>query len=160
MTNTEIPQMKSAWFLPRLFVIAVLINYVWEIAQSPLYVGMENLSLVWWHCGLAAVGDGFLVLLIYAVGWAVTRQRDWFVQPMTTGYAMMLLAGLFISVSIEWLAVFVGSQWAYTSRMPLIPLLKVGFVPVAQMLVLPPLIFRTIVGWHGRASAAREKSEG
>lgn len=147
--------MKSAWFLSRLFVIAVLINYVWEIAQSPLYVGMENLSLVWWHCGLAAVGDGFLVLLIYAVGWVVSRQRDWFVQPTTAGYAVMLLTGLVISVSIEWLAVFVGSQWAYTSRMPLIPLLKVGLVPVAQMLMLPPLIFRVVAGWHGRASAAR-----
>jgi hypothetical protein len=136
--------MKSTWFLPRLFVIAVLINYVWEIAQSPLYVGMENLSLVWWHCGLAAVGDGFLVLLTYAVGCVVSRQRDWFVQPTTTGYAVMLLTGLVISVSIEWLAVFIGNRWEYTARMPLIPLLGVGLVPVAQMLALPMLIFRII----------------
>ena len=69
--DIQMPQMKLAWFLPRLFVPAVLINYVWEVVQAPLYVGMENFNLVWWHCGLAALGDGLLVLLIYAVGWAV-----------------------------------------------------------------------------------------
>lgn len=69
--------MKSAWFLPPQFVIAIVTNYVWEIVQAPLYVGMGNFNLVCWHCGLAALGDGLLVLLIYAVGWAVLRRRDW-----------------------------------------------------------------------------------
>lgn len=146
--------MKLAWFLPRLFVIAVLVNYVWEIVQAPLYVRMEKMSLVWWHCGLAAVGDGFFVLLIYAAGWIVSRKRDWFVPPKMIGYAVMLLAGLVISVSIEWLAVFVTNRWAYTAQMPVVPLLDVGLAPVAQMLVLPPLIFRVLTGWPGRISAA------
>ncbi len=151
----QIPQMKLAWLLPRLFVIAVLINYVWEIVQAPFYVGMKSFKLVWWHCGLAALGDGLLVLLIYAAGWAALRRRDWFVHPGVIGYAVMLLAGLIISVSIEWLAVSVTNRWAYTARMPLVPLLNVGLAPVAQMLVLPLLIFRILAAWCNRASAAR-----
>jgi len=46
----QIPQMRTIWLFPRLFLAAVLINYIWEITQSPLYVGMENFNLVWW-CG-------------------------------------------------------------------------------------------------------------
>jgi len=95
------------------------------------------------------------MLLIYTAGWAVLRQRDWFVQPGGIGYAVMLLAGLVIGVSVEWLAVFIGNRWEYTARMPLIPLLGVGLVPVAQMLALPMLIFRIIAMWHSRSSAHR-----
>ncbi len=142
--------MKLAELFPRLFVIAVLVNYVWELVQAPLYVGMDSFKLVWWHCGLAALGDGLLVLLIYATGWAVLRSRDWFAHPGARGYAVMLLAGLIISVGIEWLAVFVTNRWAYTAQMPLVPLLNVGLTPVAQMLVLPPLIFRLVAAWYNR----------
>lgn len=44
--------------------------------------------------GVAALGDGLLMLSIYAVGWAVLRQRDWFTHPGAIGYIVMLLAGL------------------------------------------------------------------
>jgi hypothetical protein len=84
-----------------LFVVSLLVNYLWEIAQAPLYNGMDDFSIVWWHCGVAALGDGLLVLLIYAAGWAVLRRQDWFTHPGAIGYAVMLLAGLVIGVSIE-----------------------------------------------------------
>lgn len=141
-------------FLPRLFVIAVLVNYVWEIIQAPLYVGMESFKLVLWHCGWAALGDGLLVLLLYAVGWAALRRRDWFAPPGVIGYVVMLLAGLAIGVGIEWLAVFVAQRWAYTDGMPLVPLLNIGLAPVAQMLVLPPLIFRILAVWYNHETNA------
>lgn len=32
--------------------------------------------------------------------------------------------------------------WAYGPRMPVVPGLQIGLVPVLQMLVLPPVIFR------------------
>ena len=40
----------------------------------------------------------------------------------------------------------------YTSQMPLVPGLDVGLVPVVQMLVLPPLIFRIVAIWRGRTA--------
>ena len=115
--------MKLAWFLPRLFVIAVLVNYVWELIQAPLYVGMGSFKLCVWHCGVAALGDGLLVLLIYVIGGAVLNKQDWFVDPGAIGYVVMLLVGLAIGVGIEWLAVVVTNRWDYTVQMPLVPLL-------------------------------------
>ena len=52
-----------------LFVIAVLVNYPWELGQAPLYIGLESYDrAVLWHCFVASVGDGIMVLLIVAVG--------------------------------------------------------------------------------------------
>jgi len=52
-----------------LFIVAVLANYLWELAQAPLYVGMESFRVVWWHCFVASLGDGLLVLGIFVTGW-------------------------------------------------------------------------------------------
>jgi hypothetical protein len=133
-----------------LFVVAVLGNYPWELAQAPLYVGMESIRTVWWHCFVASLGDGLLVLGIFAMGWLLLRQHTWFVQPGAWGYGIMVLTGLVMGVAIEWIAVYRLGRWMYTARMPLVPGLDVGIVPVIQMCVLPPLIFRTVAVWHHR----------
>jgi hypothetical protein len=59
----------------------------------------------------------------------------------------MLITGLAIAVSVELLAVNALGQWAYTARMPIVPGLDVGLAPVAQMLVLPPIVFRLAASW-------------
>ena len=51
------------------FIVAVLLNYLWELAQAPLYVGLEDYNAgVLWHCCVASLGDGIVVLLIVAAG--------------------------------------------------------------------------------------------
>lgn len=140
------------WTLAAIFVIAVAFNLVWELAQAPLYVGMDDFRKTWWVCLLAALGDGLLLLLIFAVGWLMLRQRDWFVRPEVRGYALMLVTGLVIAVSIELVAVYWMGCWEYTKQMPLVPVLRVGLTPVAQMLVLPPLIFHVVAVWYRRAA--------
>jgi hypothetical protein len=127
-----------------IFIVAVALNYVWELAQSPLYKGMGDFSRTLWHCFLASLVDGALVLLIFATGVAVFRRREWFVQPGRYGYALMLGAGLVIGVVVEWGAIHILGLWGYTARMPVVPLLGVGLAPIAQMLVLPPVTFRVV----------------
>jgi len=127
-----------------IFVVTVLFNYPWELAQSPLYVGMESFSAVWWHCFVASLGDGLLVLLIFTAGWGALWRQDWFMQPGIRGYVLMLATGLAIGVGIEWVAVHVAGRWMYTPRMLLVPGLGVGIVPITQMFLLPPLIFRVV----------------
>jgi hypothetical protein len=110
---------------------------------------MESFSAVWWHCFVASLGDGLLVLLIVAAGWVARYRQDWFVQPGVRGYVVMSAAGLAIGVSIEWVAVRLAERWAYTARVPLVPGLGVGLVPILQRLVLPPLSFRVVAVWRG-----------
>ena len=92
-----------------------------------------------------------LLLLIFAAGWLVLRRRDWFFRPGVRGYVLMLVTGLVIAVSIELVAVYVMGRWEYTKQMPLVPGLGVGLTPVAQMLVLPPIIFHVVTVWLERA---------
>jgi hypothetical protein len=60
----------------------------------------------------------------------------------------MLASGLVIGVVVEWSAVHFMGQWTYAPRMPVIPIFNIGLAPVAQMLALPPLIFRAVAMSH------------
>ncbi len=134
-----------------IFFIAVALNYVWEVAQAPLYAGMTQWGDIWWHCFVASLGDGVLVCLIVALGWAAFGCADWYRRPGVQAYGVMLASGLCIGVGVELLAIHVLNRWTYTPDMPLIPGLGVGLVPVLQMLVLPPLILRVAARWGKHA---------
>lgn len=124
-----------------IFLVATLLNYPWEIAQAPLYIGMSEFPMILWHCLRAALGDGVLVVLVFALGAAALRRTDWYRAPGAQGYAVMLGAGLLIGIAVEWVGLHALQRWSYAAGMPVIPVLGVGVAPVAQMLLLPPLVF-------------------
>lgn len=131
------------------FVVGVLVNYVWELAQAPLFSGL-TLDNVWWHCFVASLGDGLILLLILVIGWCVHRRLGWFINPGRSAYVTMIGSGIVIAVVIEWFAVHIAHRWSYAGAMPLVPVLDIGLTPVAQMLVLPPLIFAIARAWITR----------
>ena len=136
-----------ARYLFILFVAAVLLNYMWEISQAPLYVGMVSMETIWWHCFVAALGDGLIVLIIHGVGWLVFGKPGWSAHPRAAQIVFLLGSGLAIAIAVEWVAVYRLYRWSYTSRMPLIPGLGIGVTPVLQMLVLPAAIFQIANKW-------------
>lgn len=141
-------QLGSLWWrLCAIFVVAVLLNYAWELAHSPLYVGMD-FNKAWWHCFLSSLGDGLDVLIIYTVGWLILGRQDWYEKTGVRGYALILIMGLIIGIGIELIAVYKLERWTYTTQMPLIPGLNVGVTPVAQMLILPVATFRLVIAWR------------
>jgi len=141
-----------------IFIIAVLLNYPWELAQGPLYVGMETYNTgVLWHCFVASLGDGVMVLLIVAVGRVFFGRWDWFERPRVGEYLLMLTTGSVFAVVVEIVAVHILGRWQYTVRMPTLPGLAIGMVPVAQMLILPPLIFRIAVKIYSKPRRRLEK---
>ena len=127
-----------------IFIVAVLLNYLWELAQAPLYAGLESYTVaVFWHCFVASLGDGIMVLIITATGRVILRRWDWFKRPRLSEYLVMLAAGLILAVLVEVAAVYLLGRWQYTLNMPTV--LGIGVVPIAQMLLLPPMIFRIVV---------------
>jgi len=127
------------------FSVAVVLNYLWELAQAPLYVGLEHYNAaVFWHCFVASLGDGLMVMIIFAVGWITLHRWDWFQWPGVAGYLVMLTAGLVLTVLVEWVAVHILARWEYADNMPTLPWLHIGLVPIAQMILVPPLVFRTV----------------
>lgn len=122
-----------------IFLLAIPLNFAWELAQSGLYVGADQWPSRWWHCFLASLGDGILTLVIYAVGAIVAGRIDWF-ESGYRSYPWVLATGVILALIVEWIAVSNG-HWSYTARMPLVPGLDLGLVPVLQMVALPPLTF-------------------
>lgn len=137
-----------------IYVVAVALNYLWEIAQAPLFVGMTNWSDIGWHCFVASLGDGLLIWIMYGIGCMKFRRAHWYCSPTAQAYWLIFSTGLLIGLGIEWIAINVLHRWAYKAAMPLVPGLHVGIVPVAQMLVLPPLIFLLAAKWHTRKRAS------
>ncbi len=132
--------------LPEFHVLlfAVLLNYPWEFIQSPLYAGMADERH--WDavktCTVAALGDGVLMVVAYWGAALFVRSRRWIVAPGVRALVAFLLIGVCIAICIELLARrgWWLQQWQYSEAMPLIPGLGVGWIPVLQWLILPPLV--------------------
>ena len=72
----------------------------------------------------------------------------------------MLTSGGAISVGIEWTTVHVLRWWTYGEQMPLVHIVNIGLVPMTQMLVLPPLIFRGVTVVSRYVNGMRAKACG
>jgi hypothetical protein len=124
-------------FLMRLFLLAVGINFLWEMAQMPLYENMPfDDPMSWWLCFRASLGDGIIVLAIWAIGIALFRSRGWFAPLGGWNTLVLLLTGAVIATVIEIHALATG-RWAYSGLMPTIPFVGVGVSPFIQLLLLP-----------------------
>ena len=121
------------------FVLAVLLNLIWEVAQISAYDFPES-SLVTnvLGCFVPTLGDGLMILIIYWTGWLVFREFQWILSPGARGYLLMMVIGLMLAVFVEWNALYRTGAWAYSEQMITIPILGVGLLPILQMIVLPP----------------------
>lgn len=131
---------KLSALLGTLFSMAVILNYPWELAHLLFYRWWDiTWTAVTFTCFKAALGDGLLILGLYGLGCALFKHREWVLNPGFAGYSFLAFSGMAVAVAIEWHAV-VWSRWAYSSLMPLVPVVGVGLYTVLQLMVLPPLV--------------------
>lgn len=63
--------------------------------------------------------------------------------PARAQRPVYLASGLAVTFVLERWAIDSPSRWSYSELMPIVPVLGVGFVPLAQWLLLPPVAL-----WH------------
>lgn len=123
-------------------LFALLLNFVWEAFQCPfLFVGMGQLA----HasgvqmCLQATIGDmNIMLAAFWMTAFASPRRRSWLVQPRSWERGLFIALGVAITIAYELLATRVWGRWAYSDSMPV--LFGVGLAPVAQWLVIPPIV--------------------
>lgn len=124
-------------FLPRLFGAAFALNWIWEIGQIFAYSGTVEKSVreMLFFCTLASAIDALTILAIYGAAKMFFRLRDW------KFYLTTVLLGALCAVIFEKVA-FVLGWWNYGARMPVVPVLGVGLLPLIQLPLLTPFAIR------------------
>lgn len=131
-----------------LFLVAVPLNLIWEVAQIKAYDFPEsNLMTVLIGCFVPSLGDGVMMLIIFWSGWAAFRDWRWILTPSVKGYLLMLGVGLMLAVLVEWNALYWTGAWAYSQQMIMIPILGAGLLPTLQMIALPPITGVLVQRW-------------
>lgn len=137
LLSDRIPEIPIAIF-------GALLNFAWEAVQCPALFahagGMSHADGVR-MCVRATLGDVNILLAVFWVtALASPRGRRWIVEPRRREQALFLALGVGVTVVYELLATRVWGRWSYSDEMPV--LLGVGLAPVAQWLVIPPIVLR------------------
>jgi hypothetical protein len=90
-------------------------------------------------CSEAALGDVLITLISFWVVAAIARTRNWVLHASRAHTFVFVACGLVATAVIELVAVQ-GGRWSYDARMPTLPLMGIGLIPLAQWLLLPPLV--------------------
>jgi hypothetical protein len=86
--------------LASVFMIAVPVNYLWELGQSPLYLPPSRLGDMLWHCFVASLGDGVIIGLIYAACAILFRDRNWFGRMSVAHWGALLTVNLAVGTLV------------------------------------------------------------
>ena len=125
-----------------LFFFAFLINFVWEMLQMPLFSYPSNASLVQINlaCLQASAGDAVMTVIAFWIVAILQKGRRWIFQLSWVSLALFLLPGIVMTVVFEVLATGPLQRWTYAEAMPVLPGLGTGIAPLAQWLILPPIV--------------------
>lgn len=120
--------------------LAFLLNYAWEIGHCPLYTVCvyDGPHLIF--LALASLADVIMVGLLYFGFALIYRNGLWMMHPTTSRVFWLMLVGG-VGATVSEIAHLSAGNWAYTSRMPIIPGIEVGLTPVLQFTILPVLIY-------------------
>lgn len=114
--------------------IAFGLNWIWEMAQMFAFEIKPDESRwrVFFFCTLASFIDAIVTATIYATLKSLLRLDG------TKFYLVAAISGAWFAVFFEWLA-RLFNLWSYNEKMPVIPFLETGLLPLTQLALLVPL---------------------
>lgn len=123
-------------------LFSFLLHLVWELVQVPFFAGMPS-SQHWVAiriCARATAGDAVIAVVIFWAVAAIARSRSWILAPTRGQVSGFVGTGLLVTIVVEWLSTQVLGRWAYGSVMPVVPVLRIGVLPILQWIVIPPVV--------------------
>ena len=137
-----------------LFLFAFLLNFVYEVWQSPFYefyaspsLGDKVIDLT--HC---AFGDGVIILFSSWVVSALMRSRYWVLNPTWKLTLLFTSVGLLITLVIETYRVNISK--VYGVPVLAVPILGMSALAIIQWIILPAFILylarRHMLGYSGQ----------
>jgi hypothetical protein len=118
----------------RFAALAFVLHLAWEMGQMPLYRGMQDRP--WWStvatCSRAAIFDVALTLAVAMPFVMGGRRRSTSMWP----WVAMIAAGAAVAIVVEKAGVG-GGRWAYDADMPTLPGVRLGILPIVQMMLIP-----------------------
>lgn len=132
------------WPEARLLLWGVPLEFLWEIAQFPLYTiwyehGWDYILYSLIHCTL---GDALILLVSYEVVALLWRRRAWVETHVWSGGTLFTLLGAGYTIYSEIYNTRINAAWSYTEYMPIVPGIEIGLAPLLQWLLIPPLLLR------------------
>lgn len=120
-------------------------NLIWEIAQLPLYT-------IWttgtrWEQAFAVAhctaGDLLIAVSTLALALVAAGNRNWPRERFWRVAALAIVLGVGYTIFSEWLNINVRAAWAYSERMPVLPLFgfNAGLSPLLQWIIVPAASF-------------------
>ena len=138
----------SIWsFAAALFAVSFGLNWIWEVLQMFAYQvkGAEMWTHILLYCTLATVIDALVTIGSYALAARIGRNQEF--GSGWKPYALMALFGAIWAVIFEYAGKRFG-LWSYSELMPLVPIIKVGLLPLLQLLILLPAALLITVWRH------------
>ncbi len=121
-------------FFGILAVSAFSLNWIWEMAQMFAFeIKTEEIRLqVFFFCTLASIIDTLVTIVIFDL------LRRTVLKNQALFYLLAAFQGALCALGFEWFALYF-ELWKYNSLMPMVPIVKVGFLPLTQLTMLVPL---------------------
>ena len=132
---------KAAQRFLLIYGIAFGINLIWEMLQMPFYEQMTFTDAgSYLMCLKASFGDANIVIAIYGLGLLLFRHWRWPLEMTPWKVIYLVAIGGITAILIEYSALR-EHRWIYSSLMPRLPMLKIGLIPLLQLIILPYLSY-------------------
>ncbi len=117
------------------FISAFLLDWLWEIAHSVLYLSYQGGPITHLILFRAAAADAAMIAVLVLAAGKFVKNKSLFVAA----------AGLVLAVAIETWALKTG-RWTYGPAMPVIPILRTGLTPTIQLALIGCLVQKLVFG--------------
>ena len=127
--------------LLNLLFFSFVLNSTWEWIQTPFFIDItSDLNTIVWYRIHCTLGDTLIMLAGYALISLYHKDYKWIAHAHIKHFAVLTAMGVIYTSISEYVNVYIKHNWLYSSYMPLLPVIRIGLIPLVQWIILPPAI--------------------